>query len=253
VFGWRCRFLAEGLAERFNIPLDNLIHLPYHELEYITFAGTFADVTGGARQFLDNAAIIPRLFRENPLAALQALQEFGCRNSDTVLGQMALTLSRTYPQILNPGAPAPPGPPGWRLPPWLIPVAGGVAVGVGAAILWDELTRPLEFRLSGFDQKVGSLAGHLAKLLDRNVAGYPPSDPNPDGRANRSWCITIRRIIREIDGADYSERQLNRDLEQAGFAGGRWSEIIDAVKEVVDKGLCDDHWGDFTGGSLATR
>jgi hypothetical protein len=144
VFGWRCRFLAEGLANRFNIPLENLIQLPYHELEAITALGTAADVTGSTRQFLDDAAIIPRLFRENPLAALQALQEFGCQNSDTMLGQTALALSRTYPQILSPGTPAPPGSSGWRLPPWLIPVAGGVAIGVGAAILWDEFTREQE-------------------------------------------------------------------------------------------------------------
>jgi hypothetical protein len=251
VFGWRCRFLAEGLAERFNIPLANLIHLPYHELEYITFVGTFAEVTGGARQFLNNAAIIPRLFLGNPLAALQALQEFGCSNQGTIEGQLALTIanvSRNFPSYTY-RRQHPDG--GGRGGAILLAVAGGVVLAVGGLVLWDELTRPLEFRLSGFDQKVGSLAGHLAKLLNRNVAGFGPSpDPNPYGDPNRGWCNTIRRVIQEIDGAGYSDRQLNRDLERAGISTEAWNAIKQAVKDAAK--VCKDHWDDFTGGSLVT-
>jgi hypothetical protein len=40
-------------------------------------------------------------------------------------------------------------------------------------------------------------------------------------------------------------------LKAAGFTGTKWSEIISAVREVIELGLCDDHWGDFGGGSLA--
>jgi hypothetical protein len=228
VFGWRCRFLAEGLANRFNIPLENLIHLPYHELEAITALGTAADVTSGARQFLDNAAIIPRLFRENPLAALQALQEFGCRNNDTVLGQMALTLSRTYPQILNPGAPAPPGPPGWRLPPWLIPVAGGVAVGVGAAILWDELTRieTVEFsdatqsrrygrRQTCDDAVLDQLHSFMRRLCDRprNCDHANTCGEIYEHIANGRQCINARANIRDVCFGGIDDQAHIRELE----------------------------------------
>ena len=62
-----------------------------------------------------------------------------------------------------------------------------------------------EYRLSGLDRKVGSLAEHLAKLLEHDVAGYSPSGPNPNRDPDRGWCNTIKRIIEEIDGADYSQ------------------------------------------------
>lgn len=116
----------------------------------------------------------------------------------------------------------------------------------------NTLSLPImTYRLIGFERKIGTLAEHLAKLLERDVAGYPPSDPNPEERANRSWCITVRRIIREIEATGYSTKQLNRDLVRAGFAGSRWSAILQAIADVIDQGVCDDHWGDFSGGSLA--
>jgi hypothetical protein len=114
-----------------------------------------------------------------------------------------------------------------------------------------------EYRLTGFDEKVGTLAEHLAKLLERDVAGYPPSDmPNPNRDPDRGWCNTIERVINEIDEAYgnetyHSSKQLSRDLQDAGFAGEGWVEIIEAVKDVVEWGWCDDHWSDgFSGGSL---
>ena len=109
----------------------------------------------------------------------------------------------------------------------------------------------IEYKLKGFDRKVGTLAEHLAKLLEHDVAGYPPSDPNPYRDPDGGWCQTIRRVIKEIDNAGYSRKQLERDLVAAGFQSS-WDEIRDAVTEVVERGLCDDHWGDFGGGSLVT-
>jgi len=110
---------------------------------------------------------------------------------------------------------------------------------------------PYEYRLTGFNRKVGTLAEHLAKLLEHDVAGYPPSDPNPYGDPNRGWCNTIKRVIEEIDGAGYSPNQLARDLDRAGFSDSMWHDVLQAVAEVIVRGLCDDHWGDFSGGSLA--
>src|SRR5690606_36826343 len=83
----------------------------------------------------------------------------------------------------------------------VVAVIGGIALAVGSLIAWDELTRPSEFRLTGFDRKVGTLAEHLAKVLDREIAGYPRPDPNPENRATRVWCVTIRRVLEEIDKA----------------------------------------------------
>lgn len=108
-----------------------------------------------------------------------------------------------------------------------------------------------EFQLTGFDKKVNTLAQHLAKLLNHDVAGHPPSGPNPYGDPNAGWCETIRRVIQEIDKAGYSEKQLNRDLNEVHISGQMWNEIAGAVKEVVEKGLCSDYWSGFGGGSLA--
>jgi hypothetical protein len=109
-----------------------------------------------------------------------------------------------------------------------------------------------EYRLTGFPSKVGTLAEHLAKLLEREVAGHPPSYPNPENEPDRSWCNTIRRIIQEIDNAGYSPRQLERDIINSGIGTDNWNEIIESVRDVIELGFCDDHWGDFNGGSLAT-
>ena len=135
----------------------------------------------------------------------------------------------------------------------MLPI-GDILVGAEIAILLLTLSASTivhEYKVPGFESKVGTLAEHLAKLIEREVAGYPPSDPNPNRDPDGGWCRTIRRVIQEIDGAGYSERQLNRDLEASGFAGDRWLQIISAVREVIERGLCDDHWGDFGGGSLA--
>ncbi len=139
-------------------------------------------------------------------------------------------------------------------------LAGLCVVGIAVIASTNAVTLPLrpsysfsgqiyEYRLTGFDAKVGTLAEHLAKVLDREIAGYPRPDPNPENRATRVWCVTIKRVIEEIDNADYSERQLNRDLEAAGISSDTWNIIKKAVKAAAT--TCEDHWGDFTGGSLA--
>jgi RHS repeat-associated protein len=144
---------------------------------------------------------------------------------------------------------------------WVLPVGDIIGVGLiclGAietveALRRQSRTPTYEYRLPGFDKKLGTLAEHLAKLLERDVAGYPPpTRSNPYGDPNAGWCNTIRRVIEGIDDAKITPKQLNRDLQDAGYAGDKWAEIIAAVKDVVEWGLCDDHWGgDFRGGSLA--
>jgi RHS repeat-associated protein len=137
----------------------------------------------------------------------------------------------------------------WALLGFTIGAATSVLAPPSNPSVWDNAH---EYRIKGFDEQVGTLAEHLAKLLEHDVAGYPPSYPNPEHYPDRGWCNTVRRIIEVIDRAGYSERQFSRDLERAGFGGGKWGEIVNAMKEVVERGLCDDHWGDFNGGSLAT-
>ena len=130
--------------------------------------------------------------------------------------------------------------------------------GMGATLPNGWIYSPgpsiVEYRLQGFPSRVGTLALHLAKLLARDVAGYGPSGPNPYGDPDRGWCTTIKNKITEIRNARYSEAQLLRDLNNSGFGGDRWAEIIEAIAEVVARGLCDDHWpDDFDGGGpLAT-
>jgi hypothetical protein len=133
---------------------------------------------------------------------------------------------------------------------WALPIGDLIGLGlpcVGALETIDALrqynqVQPYEYRLRGFDEKVGTLAEHLAKLLDREVAGYSPSpESNPNRDPDRGWCDTIRRVIQEIDGADYSPKQFDRDWGEAGFAGDKWADIVGAVKDVVEWGFCDDH------------
>jgi RHS repeat-associated protein len=266
-----CYYSADGLARRFSNGdatayqswFNALIQKSWTELKAIEALGSAADVTGASRQLLDNAAIIPSLFRENPAAALQALETFACQNRGNLYGITATAIIATVAAATQYGtmsassatlsvSTAASGGGGFSTGGIGVAIVGGVIVAVGGLLLWDELTRPYEFHLPGFEKRVNTLAEHLAKLLEHDVAGHPPTGPNPDGRANRAWCVTIRRVILEIDEAGYSERRFNRDLEEAGFAGNRWGEIVDALKEVIDKRLCDDHWDDFNGGSFAT-
>jgi len=255
-----CYYSAVGLAQRFsqgnpqayNAWFDVLIKKDWAELKAIEAVGSFADVTGASRKFLDDAAIIPRLFRENPLAALQALQQYSCQNRGTIQGLAAGLILSTVQSAAQVGISGSSG--GAQIPGrGVVVVVVGAALAVGGLIIWDELTRPrpYEYRLAGLPAKVNDLALHLAKLLEYDVAGHPPSDPNPYRRPDRGWCLTIRRIIEEIDNTDYTEKQFNRDIEQAGIGIDKWNLIRKAVKEVIAKGLCDDHWGNFSGGSLA--
>jgi hypothetical protein len=86
VFGWRCRFLAEGLAARIGVPAENYMWMDYGQLESLTALGSLANVSAAANQTLDNASIIPMLFLQNPQLTLKALELFGCQNQGTPLG-----------------------------------------------------------------------------------------------------------------------------------------------------------------------
>jgi hypothetical protein len=228
--------------------------MDYGQLELLTALGTGADVGGELRQGLDNATMVTQLFLQNPSVTLQALNQAlgGCAGAGVTLGSIIHRgESNLQIGLLLVGAALVAGT--FLLAYGAIRDATGSATAQGGFDLLPPSGADVysyNYRLNGFDGRVGTLAEHLAKLLDRDIAGYGPSGPNPDNRATRSWCSTIRRVIREIDGAGYSRSQLSRDLAEARFAGSKWSEIVDAVREVVDRGLCDDHWGDFGGGSL---
>jgi hypothetical protein len=62
IFDHRCWDLAQGLAARFNAPVENFTWMTYEQLELATAQLTF---WGG----LTNAAILPMLMRENPQVA----------------------------------------------------------------------------------------------------------------------------------------------------------------------------------------
>lgn len=145
----RCRYLAEGLAARTAQPVENFMWMDYGQLEALTALGTAAGITGGARQFIDNAAIIPRLFRENPVAALQALEQFGCQNRETIQGFTATAVIATAQLAFQSGvfgsgsAAFGLGSAGSGFSAGGIGIifAGGVILAVGGLILWDDLTR----------------------------------------------------------------------------------------------------------------
>jgi len=108
----------------------------------------------------------------------------------------------------------------------------------------------MEFASSELGRRAGTIAEHLAKILAHDVAGYPPSYPNPNGYPNRGWCDTIKRSIQEIDNLDFSPKQLSREITNNAL-GDTWTELRRGILEVIDKGLCDDSWGGFGGGSFA--
>jgi len=100
-------------------------------------------------------------------------------------------------------------------------------------------------------QRTESLAEHLAKVLDRDVAGYNRPFRDPENDNQRGWCLTVRNTINEIDDMDLSDKQLQRDLNDAGITSEIWQQIKTALRELLSNGFCDDHWGNFGGGSLA--
>jgi hypothetical protein len=65
---------------------------------------------------------------------------------------------------------------------WAIAANAG-AVTLPLRQIYNFSGQTYEFRLAGFDKKVGTLAEHLAKVLDRIIEGYPRPDPNPENRA----------------------------------------------------------------------
>ena len=127
--------------------------------------------------------------------------------------------------------------------------AGAITLPLRPA--YDFSVQTYEFRLSGFPRQMKTLAEHLSKVLNESIAGAPLPDPNPDNRATRGWCGTIRRILQDFDAARYSENQLNRDLQEASIGRAQWNDIIRGVKKVVKDGVCNDYWDGFNGGSLA--
>jgi RHS repeat-associated protein len=63
--GRRCKGLARGLSEHYNIPLERLMARSYFELEGITALGTFTEAGIAARQAVHDAAIIPNLAKQD--------------------------------------------------------------------------------------------------------------------------------------------------------------------------------------------
>lgn len=128
VFGWRCRFLAEGLAARIGVPAENYMWMDYGQLESLTALGSLANVSAAANQTLDNASIIPMLFLQNPQLTLKALELFGCQNQGTPLGFASMLItqgSRRY---------------------W--PILAGTSLAVAGLILWGATQTQQQTQLS---------------------------------------------------------------------------------------------------------
>jgi len=97
VFGWRCRFLAEGLAAKTGQPVQNFIWMNYGDLEALTALGSAASFGTGARQTLNNASIIPNLARANFGVTMQALLQYTtCPSNNpiqTLLGVLGIGIT----------------------------------------------------------------------------------------------------------------------------------------------------------------
>lgn len=223
-----CYYSAVGLAQHFSGGdaqaydelFDVLIQKDWAELKTIEFWGSAAGVTGASRQFLDNAAIIPRLFRENPQAALIALQQFGCQNQGTILGAISIlmvasaqAIAQNYQLRLPSG-----NQPGNRFPGLGIGVAviGGVVVAVSGLVLWDELTRP----------QLGS------NLLEARITP----------RGNRDWDYLAGKLG---IGRNTVRRNLHECKDSAGIPGNADVQVDDETGDIYHQG---EHIGNLVEG-----
>ncbi|MBK9122425.1 MAG: RHS repeat-associated core domain-containing protein [Chloroflexi bacterium] len=84
-----CYYSAAGLAQRYSAGdpeayqrwFDEFITWPWANLKLLEGLASSVDVTGAARQFLENAAIIPSLLLRDPETTLLALQIVACQNN----------------------------------------------------------------------------------------------------------------------------------------------------------------------------
>ncbi|MCI0562516.1 MAG: hypothetical protein MN733_28860 [Nitrososphaera sp.] len=126
ITGNRCWFLAQGLAARFNAPVENFSWMTYEQLELAT-------LQVNAVGLLNNAAILPSLaLREDPRLVLQALQEFGCQAASS-LGQTAVLSA-----VISGSGGANP-----YVSVGAVAVAAGVAAGVGLLLVLNAVSRQL--------------------------------------------------------------------------------------------------------------
>jgi hypothetical protein len=136
VFGWRCRFLAEGLAARTGSPVENFMWMDYGQLELLTGLGTLVD-----------ASILPSLaLREDPNLVLRAIQEFNCQTPGTamsVFGVAQGTLSRGG---LDSAASQGSGRAGrtGRIGAVIVALQLGIGIGIGALLGVNSLVRTRE-------------------------------------------------------------------------------------------------------------
>ncbi len=195
-----CYYSAVGLAQRFSQDnpqtydqwFDVLIKQNWEYLKALEVTGSAADVTGSSRQFLNNAAIIPRLFRENPQAALAALQQFGCQNQGTILDAISITMVASAQAIpwSNQSRLPRGNQPGTGLGIGLAMI-GGVIVAVGGLILWDELTQPATNVIT--QSTIGELnvriSREVTRARDRAITHQPgcpePCRPSPRVQIDR--------------------------------------------------------------------
>ncbi len=113
VIGWRCKHLAQHFANKYDLNLDKLMKLQYHQLEAFT-----------ALETLNNAAILPRLFQEHPELARQAVMQWACQNN--VPQQVATAIGLTLVVSVTAGGTIGAG--------GLAGGATGAATGTGAAL-----------------------------------------------------------------------------------------------------------------------
>lgn len=205
-----CFYSADGLAKRFSNGdatayqawFDVLIKKDWAELKAIETVGSAAGITGASRQLLDNAAIIPGLFLQNPRAALLALQQYGCQNRGTLLGSVSLLVVAGVQSLT---LPAPTGAVGTGtgaaeggLSGGGVGIAAGlgILVAVGGLILWNELTReqgrvdpaPPETKRRWVCNAQCNVEGTAPQCNNARTFGYA------EGPDEASACVAAKRM-----------------------------------------------------------
>lgn len=231
-FGWRCRFLAEGLAQRFsggdqaayNSWIGVLMQKSYGELELLTAGGSLVNVSSGAGQVLDNASILPGIFAENPGAALMALQQYTCQNQGSLGGLLGTLLLGTIriPKVPGVGENV-------RIPGWVLPVAAGALTAWRAAYYWYKSKHP------GLPDPIAPPMPHPAPVTPTLVptATSSPKICNPQVFAAWAGALDKRNPTSNDEDYKYQRRVCGAtEYHAVDSKGGNaiWADGIDVER-----------------------
>jgi RHS repeat-associated protein len=90
------------------------------------------------------------------------------------------------------------------------------------------------FSRSGSEKGVGThfqrIAEHLASLTGRPVGGFDPKGRDP--RDFRKWRTEIQAFLENIRKANYSDKQLLRELKKYGFDDPQIQDIVNTLREL---------------------